>query len=96
MADEIKYTAEKVKTDVWRIQQHVKGQFKRVICEMTTEDIMELYESVVPEYKEEIFVKGNPNCKHRWAPYSLNNHFKLCRDCSAMLKIHRLVPRRYD
>jgi len=96
MSKEIFYTAKEAKKDVWKIHQHVKGQFKRVVCEMTTEDIMELYESVTPEYQEEILVAGNPGCKHAWRPYHLNDKFKLCNSCDAILKIKRLVPRRYE
>jgi len=89
------FSAEKLGNDKFRIWQHENG-FKRVICDMTTEDVMKLYESVVPEYKEEIFVKGDPKCKHSWRPYHLNNNFKLCNNCDAILKIHRLIPRRYN
>lgn len=92
---DITYSSEKVGKDSFRIWQHIKN-FKRVVCEMTTEDIMELYESVIPEYKEELFVKGDPECKHTWRPYHLNDKFKLCNKCEAIMKITRLVPRRYE
>jgi hypothetical protein len=67
-----------------------------MLGQITTENIMELYEKAVPDYKEEVFVEGDPNCKHQWKAYALNDKFKLCHNCDAILKIIRLVPRRYD
>jgi len=93
---DISYSISKAGKDRWVLHQHIKNMGQRVLGQITTEDIMELYEEAVPNYKEEVFVKGNPNCKHQWKPFDLNNKFKLCHNCDAILKIIRLVPRRYD
>jgi hypothetical protein len=93
--DNITYSSEKIDENRFKIWQHVEGSFGRVVCEMSMEDILKLYESVVPEYQEEILVKGDPDCKHSWRPYHFNNHFKLCNDCNAIMKIKRLVPREF-
>jgi hypothetical protein len=93
---DISYSISKAGRDRWKIYQHIKGMGQRLVCEMTTEDIMKLYEGAVPDYKEEVFVVGDPNCKHQWKAYALNDKFKLCHNCDAILKIIRLVPRRYD
>ena len=89
----MKYSLEKLGQHYWRLLQHVNG-FKRVCCDLTTGDIEMMYESVFPEYSEEVFVEGNPNCIHQWIPYKLNDKFKLCHKCDAVLKCIRLVPRR--
>ena len=87
------YSAKK-EGDKWAIWQHEDG-FKRQLCHMTSDDILQLFNETVPREIEEPFMIGNPDCKHAWRPWSFNNNFMQCNLCPAMKKIKKLVPREY-
>ena len=91
----MRYSVKKLSDDRWELWQsleHMEGT--RRVCDITTEEIMALYEEVVPEFKETILVAGEPSCRHLWVPYKINHSLKMCTNCSAMIKIERLIPRR--
>lgn len=91
----MKYSAKNAGGDNWEIWQsleHMEGI--RQLCKMTTDEIIALYEAVVQEFKETVLVNGRPDCIHQWVPYKLNDGFKRCCKCPALVKIERLVPRR--
>ena len=87
------YSAKKDKGK-WAIWQHENG-FKRQICHMTSDDILQLFNETVPREVEEPFLTGNPECAHAWRPWKFNNNFMQCAKCPAMKKIKKLVPREY-
>lgn len=88
------YSAKKIKGNKWSIWQHNDG-FKRQLCYMTSEDILQLFNETVPETIEEPFLTGDPNCVHSWRPWAFNDNFVQCSKCPAMKKVKRLVPREY-
>lgn len=88
------YSAEKYGNNLWRIWQHT-GEYRRVLCFMTPEDVLKLFNEVMPQTIEAPFLEGDPECTHAWRPWSFNNDFVVCSYCPAMKKVKRLVPKEY-
>jgi len=89
-----KYKSEKFGDNKWKIWEHDNG-FKRLLCVMTSDDILELFNETVPRTVEEPFLEGDTNCKHAWRVWGFNGNFLQCNHCPAMKKIVKLVPREY-
>lgn len=68
---------------------------ERLLCYMTAEDILQLFNETVPHTTEEPFMIGDPECKHSWRPWKFNDKFIVCNKCPAMKKIKKLIPREY-
>jgi len=83
----------------WEIWEHVKSEhtdeFKRQVCVMTSDDILQLFNETVPRVVEEPYMVGNVNCVHAWRPWKFNNNFIRCSNCPAMRKVKKLVPKEY-
>ena len=90
-----KYEAEKHDKNTWKIWEY-QGGFKRLLCYMTSDDILQLFNETVPRTIEEPFLEGDPNCNHAWRMWGFNDKFLQCTRCPAMKKVKRLVPRTYD
>ncbi len=78
----------------WEIWEHIDGS-RRQVCVMTSSDILQLFNETVPNTVEELFLVGDPSCKHAWRPWKFNNNFVRCSFCPAMKKIKKLVPKEY-
>ena len=89
----MRYSAKK-KGDKWEIWEQAKD-FSRLLCYMTSDDILQLFNETVPRTVEEPYLLGNPDCKHAWRPWKFNSDFIQCANCPAMRKVKRLVPRVY-
>jgi hypothetical protein len=90
----VKYSSKK-HGNKWEIWEH-QGGFKRLLCYMTADDILQLFNETVPREIEEPFLIGNPECNHAWRPWKFNPIFMQCARCPAMKKIKKLVPREYE
>ena len=66
------------------------------VCDMTSDEILELFNQTVPRTVEEPFLIGREDCKHSWRPWKFNSAFIICNNCPAMKKVKRLVPRKYE
>ena len=88
------YSAKK-KGSKWEIWEQANG-FNRLICYMTSDDILQLFNETVPRTIEEPFLLGNEDCNHAWRTWKFNDSFIVCNHCPAMKKVKRLVPREYN
>lgn len=90
-----KFSVKKIHGDGWELWEHSEG-FKRQVCVMTANDILQIFNETVPRTIDEPFVKGDPNCTHAWRPWKFNDNFLVCFKCPAMRKVKRLVPKTYE
>jgi hypothetical protein len=90
----------KKKGDKWEIWEHVESEhtegFKRQVCVMTSDDILQLFNETVPRTVEEPYMEGNVDCTHAWRPWKFNSDFIQCAHCPAMRRVRRLVPKVYE
>ena len=90
-----KFSAKKINNGRWEIWEHIED-CKRQVCVMTSNDILDLFNKIVPMEVKEPYMIGNPECEHAWRPWKFNDDFMRCANCPAMQKIKRLVPRIYE
>lgn len=89
-----KFSAEKLMKNKWEIWEHT-NDFKRQVCVMSSNDILQLFNETVPKTVEEPFLLGDTACKHAWRPWKFNSNFIQCSKCPAMKKVKKLVPKEY-
>lgn len=68
----------------------------KFLITVSRDDILELFNTIVPETIYEPFLLGDTSCKHSWRPWNFNDKFMICSKCPAMQKIKRLVPKQYE
>jgi hypothetical protein len=90
----VKYSSKKHGKDQWEIWEH-QGGFNRLLCYMSSDDILQLFNETVPRVVEEPFLERNKDCNHAWRPWKFNDSFIQCANCPAMKKTKKLVPRVY-
>lgn len=66
------------------------------VATMSVENVLDLFNQIVPHTVEEPFMVGNEDCVHSWKPWKFNDKFMICSKCPAMRKIKRLVPLHYE
>ena len=87
------YSAKK-KGNEWEIWEHA-DDFSRLLCYMTSDDILQLFNETVPRTIEEPYLLGDVDCVHAWRPWKFNDSFMHCAKCPAMQKIKKLVHKEY-
>ena len=89
------FSAKKINGDKWEIWEHI-NKSRRQVCVMTANDILGLFNKIVPRELYEPYMVGDESCKHSWRPWKFNDSFMVCANCPAMQKVKRLVPRGYE
>ena len=89
------FSANKIDGRRWEVWEHIEG-CKRQVCVMTADDVLGLFNKVVPMEVWETYMVGNPECKHSWRIWKFNDNFMRCGKCPAMQQVKRLVPSEYE
>ena len=89
----------------WELWENATGPYatavsgngfpERLVCYLTSDEILEIFNETVTRVVEEPYMVGDVNCVHAWRPWKFNSDFIICSNCPAMRKVKRLVPKEY-